>query len=40
MTRESCAPGRDDAAPVEIDRLVMPSLIQQVIDYRVDKLGA
>lgn len=30
----------DDAAPVEIDRLVMPSLIQQVIDYRVDKLGS
>src|SRR6478735_3577612 len=29
----------DDDTPVEIDRLVMPSLIQQVIDYRVDKLG-
>jgi DNA-binding CsgD family transcriptional regulator len=28
------------AAPVEIDRLVMPSLVQQVIDYRVDKLGS
>ncbi len=29
----------ESAAAVEIDRLVMPSLIQQVIDYRVDKLG-
>jgi len=26
--------------PVELDRLVMPSLVQQVIDLRVDKLGA
>lgn len=29
----------ESAAPVELDRLVMPSLIQQVIDYRIDKLG-
>jgi len=27
------------AAPVEIDHLVMPSLLQQVIDHRVDTLG-
>jgi DNA-binding CsgD family transcriptional regulator/tetratricopeptide (TPR) repeat protein len=29
----------DTGAPAELDRLVMPSLIQQVIDYRIDKLG-
>ena len=29
----------NSAAPVEIDRLVMPSLVQQVIDNRVDRLG-
>ncbi|HET9659130.1 MAG TPA: AAA family ATPase [Thermomicrobiales bacterium] len=30
----------EGAAPAEIDRLVMPSLVQQVIDYRIDKLGS
>ena len=30
----------DSTAPVEIPHLVMPSLLQQVIDHRVDLLGA